>query len=69
LGAFFALQNTGLSAPIPHKPPRGLLRDFRFYPLRGPKTAIPAAPPSGGFIQHWIWAYREEAQGGPYLNW
>jgi hypothetical protein len=27
-------QKTGLSAPIPRKPLRGLLRDFRFNPLR-----------------------------------
>jgi hypothetical protein len=36
LGAFFGAlrQKTGLSAAIPHKPLRGLLRDFRFNPLR-----------------------------------
>jgi hypothetical protein len=30
---------TGLSAPIPHKPPCGLLRDFRCNPLRCPTMA------------------------------
>jgi hypothetical protein len=44
MGAFFAVspQKTGLSAPIPHKPLRGLLRYFRFYPLRAPQIGIPA---------------------------
>jgi hypothetical protein len=40
LGAFFAPQKTGLSASIPRKPPRGLLRDFRCNPLRGASVPI-----------------------------
>jgi hypothetical protein len=47
LGAFFAPQKIGLSAPIPHKPLRGLLRYFRFYPLRVPKIAL------HGDFWHW----------------
>jgi hypothetical protein len=65
LGAFFAVspQKTGLSAPIPRKRLRRFLWDFRFYPLRGPKSAslpilgiensaVHGASSSGGLIHH-----------------